>query len=208
MCPLQSDSSRTRGVFIAIEGAECTGKTTQIEMLVNALRKHGHDVRGCEFPQSVKVDDPLFGYNLNNYANSLLLAGVYFQHRERLERRLWDNESFVVSHYVPGAVARGAALGVDRDWLCQVHTGLIAPDVVIILDAAADVCAERLLRTKHGTLDRKMHGIMREEFETARTPSWSFVDSGQLSKEEVHTGVLKIAIRAITTCAEREVSHL
>ena len=40
-----------QGVFLVIEGTDGSGKGTQFELLVNRLRKEGHDVETFDFPQ-------------------------------------------------------------------------------------------------------------------------------------------------------------
>jgi dTMP kinase len=54
-----------RGTFIVIEGTDGSGKGTQFKMLVDRLRKDGHDVALFDFPQ---YDEPS-SYFVKEYLN-------------------------------------------------------------------------------------------------------------------------------------------
>lgn len=45
------DRKIRKGFFVAIEGVDGSGKTTQVRMLMDAIRKKGHEVRLIDFPR-------------------------------------------------------------------------------------------------------------------------------------------------------------
>lgn len=142
---------RRGGRFIALEGGEGCGKSTQARRLAEHLgarltREPGGTPAGERLRDIVL--DPGTG-ELDFRAEVLLIAAARADHvatviRPALER----GEAVVTDRYVASSLAyqgHGRQLGVEdvariNEWA----TGGLTPDLTILLDVAEDVAAERM----------------------------------------------------------------
>lgn len=142
---------RSGGRFIALEGGEGCGKSTQARRLAEHLgarltREPGGTPAGERLRDIVL--DPGTG-ELDFRAEVLLIAAARADHvatviRPALER----GEAVVTDRYVASSLAyqgHGRQLGVEdvariNEWA----TGGLTPDLTILLDVAEDVAAERM----------------------------------------------------------------
>mgnify|MGYP002780653983 CR=1 FL=1 len=110
-----------RGRFIAFEGGEGTGKSTQARMLCAALAQRGLEAvatrepggtPGAEAIRSLLLSPPGDGWNAR--AEALLFAAARSDHVERLIRPALERGSWVVSDRFVDS-SRAYHDGVDRD---------------------------------------------------------------------------------------------
>ena len=73
------------------------------------------------------------GSNLDARTMQLLFAANRYERQAAIEHALEDGAVVVCDRYTASGVAYGAALGVDPDWLREVHRGL--PEVVPQFDS-------------------------------------------------------------------------
>jgi dTMP kinase len=147
---------KARGLLIAFEGPEGSGKTTQQRLLRTWLESNGHEVIATRWASS-KVVKPLIRVRkrlrvLTAEEYSLLHA---LDFRHRLEAiilpALWSGKTVIADRYLFTALARDAARGLDIDWLLHVYAPLVWPDLVIYLaldplDSSRRVAATRAPR--------------------------------------------------------------
>ena len=142
-------------LFVAFEGPEGAGKTTQVDRLtahlavcgISALRTRepggtplGHAVRSL----LVSPDGP----PLSGKEEALLLAFDRLRHVEEVIRpALARGEVVVTDRYADSTLAhQGFGSGVpmaDLEWLIRYATGGLAPDVTVLLDVDVVVGIER-----------------------------------------------------------------
>ena len=139
-----------RGRFLAFEGGEATGKTTQARLLAEQLgavltREPG----GTEVGERVRdlVLDPAVRVDFR--AEALLMAAARAQHvTEVIEPALAAGRHVVTDRFTASSLAYqgvGRGLGVDQvAALSAFATGGLAPDLVLLLDVPLDVTAARL----------------------------------------------------------------
>ena len=139
-----------RGRFLAFEGGEATGKTTQARLLADRLgalltREPG----GTELGERVRelVLDPAMP--VAPRAEALLMAAARAQHVSQvIEPTLAAGRSVVSERFTPSSLAYqgvGRGLGVEQVAAVSVFaTGGLQPDLVILLDVPLDVTAQRL----------------------------------------------------------------
>ena len=147
----------SRGRFIAFEGGEGSGKSTQAALLaarLGAVLTHepgGTDVgarlRAIVLDPSPDVVDPR--------AEALIMLADRAQHVAEVIRPALEAGRDVVSDRFTGSTLayQGHARGLPVDELAglsQWATGGLEPDVVVLLDVAAEVAAARM----KGGLDR------------------------------------------------------
>ncbi|MFH0911215.1 MAG: dTMP kinase [Planctomycetota bacterium] len=147
-----------RGIFLAIEGPDGGGKTTQAGLLAEHLRKAGREV--------VPVREP-GGTPLGERVRALLLEEDFSGMDVRTELFLFmAARAELVRQVIRPALARGAAVLSDRFLLStlvyqglagglpleevrvagRTATGGLAPDLTLVLDVPAEVGLARLKR--------------------------------------------------------------
>ena len=149
--------ARSQGKFIALEGGEGTGKSTQGGLLAEALReKHGVDVlvtrepggtAGAEVIRSLLLDPPGEGWNARSEA--LLFAAARADHVARLIRPALDAGTWVISdRFVDSSRAyQGGAGGLGDESITALHgfgSDGFRPDCSLLLEVDNDTRSERL----------------------------------------------------------------
>jgi len=145
-----------RGVFIAFEGGEGAGKSTQARMLAKALLAHGMTVvttrepggtPGAEAIRNLLLTPP--GQGWTPPAEALLFAAARADHVAHLIRpALGRGEWVVCDRFVDSSRAyQSGAGGLGDDAVLALHafgSGGLRPDLVILLEADEAALAKRL----------------------------------------------------------------
>src|SRR5690606_27957661 len=138
--------SRGRGVFIAFEGGDGSGKSTQARLLVQWLRTGGHEVVQTREPGGTDVGERLRALVLDpQYApidpvtEALLFAAARSAHVRQLVRPALAAGSVVVTdRYVDSSVAyQGAGRGLGTGTVAELNewaTDGLHPDLTVLLD--------------------------------------------------------------------------
>jgi dTMP kinase len=156
----------TRGRFIAFEGGEGAGKSTQARLLADALRERGIEVvltrepggtDGAEAIRNLLLDPS--GPGWEPQAEALLFAAARSDHVSRLIRPALERVAWVVcDRFLDSTRAyQGGGGGLaDADILAlhRIGSGGLLPDLTILLEAAPDEIAARLARRDGGESDR------------------------------------------------------
>jgi dTMP kinase len=109
----------TRGILIAIEGIDGSGKHTQAKLLEHALSSKGHSVYATGFPQYDSWFGSMVGKFLNGdygalatvdpHFSALLYAGDRFEAKWRIESVLNEGKIALVDRYVGSNLAHQVA---------------------------------------------------------------------------------------------------
>src|SRR5688572_1652379 len=127
---------KTRGLLIAFEGPDGSGKTTQRKLLKTWLESRGQTVVSARWASSPLVK-PLIQVRKKIRALSpieySLLHAIDFRHRVQTEilPALWAGKTVLADRYLFTALARDAARGLDLDWLLHAYAPLLWPDLVL-----------------------------------------------------------------------------
>ena len=134
------------GLFIALEGGEGAGKTTQARMLAIWLREQGFDVITTREPGATKVGMRLRALLLDTAhtgmsprAEALMYAADRAEHvAEVISPALERGGVIITDRYTDSSLAyQGAARGLrteDVAWLSHWATDGLVPDLTILLD--------------------------------------------------------------------------
>lgn len=142
-----------RGLLIAFEGPDGSGKTTQRKLFKTWLQSEGHDVFTSKWNSSPLVK-PLVkarkaAHSLSPEEFCLLHAADF---RYRLESdilpALWEGKMVVADRYLFTALARDAARGMDLDWLLHVYMPLFWPDIVFYFSVSPETSGKRIAATR------------------------------------------------------------
>ena len=143
--------------FIAFEGGEASGKSTQAARLAEALsavltREPGGTPAGRRIRELLL--DPATG-DLDPRAEALLMAADRAQHVAEVVRPALEAGRHVVTdRFVDSSLAyQGHARGLDVDEVRRLSvwaTRDLRPDLIVLLDVPVEVAAERLARLGDG----------------------------------------------------------
>ncbi len=184
------------GRFIAFEGGEGSGKSTQARLLAESLGAMlTHEPGGTDVGRRIRavVLDPSAS-GLDERAEALLMAADRAQHVAEVVRPALDGGQHVVSDRFSGSTlayqgyGRGLALD-ELAWLSRWAARGLDPDLVVLLDVPADVAFARRCGTpdRMEAEDRAFHARVMEGYRklaAAQPDRWVVVD-GSGTVEEV-----------------------
>jgi len=153
-----------RGRFITLEGAEGTGKTTQLPALARELRARGLAVTTTREPGGTPLGEALRGLLLTPCEQPmqpetelLLLAAARAEHLAQVIRpALAAGEWVLCDRYADASAAyQGAARGIGVERVDALHDLLLPgwrPDRTLLLETATAITSAR--RRARGASDR------------------------------------------------------
>ena len=198
------------GRFIAFEGGEGAGKSTQASLLADALEARGiacvltrepGGTPGAEAIRALLLDPPGEGWDAE--AEALLFAAARADHVARLIRPALAEGRWVISdRFLDSSRAYQGAAGALGDGtvraLHAIGSGGLLPDLTILITAADDDVAERLRARDGDTADAiggreaEYHAAVNaafREFAAQEPERFALIDGGG-SVEEVHGWVM------------------
>jgi dTMP kinase len=150
---LIAEREASRGLLIAFEGADGSGKTTQRKLLATWLQSQGHEVVSTRWASSPLIK-PLLKTRKRIRALSTaeysLLHAVDFRHRieTSILPALWAGKTVLADRYLFTALARDAARGLELDWLLHAYSPLLWPDLVIYFSMTPEDSQRRIASTR------------------------------------------------------------
>jgi len=151
------DPGELIGKLIVIEGADGSGRSTQIELLRDFLEHRGHATLNVGLRRSTLVSEELAqakqGNVLGEITRSLFYATDF---ADQLENRIIPalKAGFIVlaDRYIYTLMARDIVRGADLDWVRSLYGIALVPHLVIYLKVSPGQLVERNFR-KNATLD-------------------------------------------------------
>jgi dTMP kinase len=139
------------GKFIVVEGLDGSGKSAQVDLVIDYLKQKDKEVIVTKEPTveseaGRKVKQALRGEIV---VEPLELQKLYVQDRkEHLQNKVipaLKNGKFVVSsRYSFSTFAYGYSDGLDTDLLIKLNADFLLPDLTIIVDVNPESCIERI----------------------------------------------------------------
>ena len=140
-------------MFISFEGADGSGKSTQAELLRDALAAEGRDVVLTREPGGTELGERarelvLNGPHMGAWAEAALYAASRAEHVEEVIRPALERGATVLcDRYIDSSLAyQGIARGLGVDAVLQLNlavTGGLLPDLTFLLLVDLDVAAGR-----------------------------------------------------------------
>lgn len=145
------------GKLIAVEGADGSGRSTQIARLVEWLETSGHATVQVGLKRSSLVSEELEQAQEGNILSRTTLSLFYAtDFADQLENIILPalRAGFIVlaDRYIYTLMARDLVRGMDQAWLQNLYGMALQPDAVFYLEVAPEELVQRNL-AKNATLD-------------------------------------------------------
>jgi dTMP kinase len=147
--PARAGPEAMRGLLIAFEGLDQSGKQTQAELLRDHLKAEGHKVRLVSFPDygtSIGEEIARALQGERDYGPDvmqLLYVANRYERKDEILRWLEGGLILICDRYRASSVAYGEAMGVDGAWLVDMQKYLPEPDITFLLDIPPETSAKR-----------------------------------------------------------------
>ena len=138
-----------RGLLIAFEGLDQSGKQTQAERLRDRVVDGGRLVRLLSFPAYDTAIGTEIGRALQGERDygpdvmQLLYVANRHEWKPQIEFELNRGTVLICDRYLASSIAYGEAQGLDASWLVEIQKYLPQPDITFLLDMDPDVSARR-----------------------------------------------------------------
>ncbi|TDH29017.1 dTMP kinase [Segetibacter sp. 3557_3] len=145
-----------RPLFIALEGIDGSGKSTQCRLLTENLRKSGVDVYGTFEPTDGQVGTFIRSILRNKAkADNRTIAGLFVADRldhllndeTGIVRKLEWGQTVVTDRYYFSSYAYHGT-HMDMEWVIQANSmsaSILRPDANIFIDVSPEVCMQRIV---------------------------------------------------------------
>ncbi len=139
------------GKFIVIEGLDGSGKSAQVDLVINYLKEKNKEVVVTKEPTTDSEAGQKVKQALKKeiIVEPLELQKLYVQdRREHLKNKVipaLENGKFVVSsRYAFSTFAYGYSDGLNVDELIKMNEEFLLPDLTIIVDVNPEKCIQRI----------------------------------------------------------------
>ncbi len=196
-----------RSAFIVFEGLDGAGLSTQAGLLKSWLKKKGRKVLLTKEPTNGLVGGLVRACLKNEWKTSpqtlqLLFCADRAHHLyKEIIPAMKKGYVVVCDRYILSTYCYGVAEGLELEWLRELNSRFITPDLTIILDVPPEVSLERIGKSRFSTElfeQRKKLELVRENFHRFRNefPN-TFVVDGTASIEKVHWRVRGLVEREL-----------
>lgn len=215
-----ADAPTATGFFIALEGGDGAGKSTQAEALAEWIRGKGHEVVLTREPGATPVGKRLRSIlldvssaGLSHRAEALLYAADRAEHVDTVVRPALERGAVVISdRYIDSSVAyQGAGRDLSPTEIARISrwaTNGLVPHLTVLLDVSPETARERFTEApdRLESEPAEFHARVRSGFLTlaAADPGrYLVVDAGQ--EPEAVTTVVRHRLDMVLPLSEAEV---
>jgi dTMP kinase len=175
-----------RGLLIAFEGLDQSGKQTQAERLRDHVVEAGRLVRLLSFPAYGTPIGTEIGRALQGDRDygpdvmQLLYVANRYEWKPQIEFELGRGTVLICDRYLASSIAYGEAQGLDAAWLTDMQKYLPQPDITFLLDIDPDVAARRKTadRDKYER-DLALLGRVRASYMRQAGRGWTTLDANR-----------------------------
>ncbi|MGA5604611.1 dTMP kinase [Streptomyces griseoincarnatus] len=209
------------GFFIALEGGDGAGKSTQAEALADWIRSKGHEVVLTREPGATPVGKRLRSIlldvssaGLSHRAEALLYAADRAEHVDTVVRPALERGAVVITdRYIDSSVAyQGAGRDLSPTEIARINrwaTAGLVPNLTVLLDVSPETARERFTEApdRLESEPAEFHARVRSGFLTlaAADPGrYLVVDAGQ--EAEAVTTVIRHRLDRVLPLSEAEIA--
>ncbi|MDB5193161.1 MAG: Thymidylate kinase [Segetibacter sp.] len=200
---IQTKHQMKKNLFIALEGIDGSGKSTQVKLLAQKLKDNGYKVHSTFEPT-----DNFIGSIIRNIltgkarADNRAIAGLFVADRldhllneeNGLVKKLEDGYTVITDRYYFSSYAYHGT-HMDMDWVIQANAmsaEILRPDVNIFIDVPPEVSMKRICENRevtelYETLEnlKNVREKFMEAFEKLRDKETIYITNGDRSFEEI-----------------------
>ena len=149
-------------LFIALEGIDGSGKSTQVRLLTEKLQQAGHKVHSTFEPTNGMVGTTLRNILRGNIkADERVIAGLFLADRldhllneeTGLVRKMQEGYTIITDRYYFSSYAYNGT-HMDINWVIEANSicaGILRPDVNVFIDLAPETSMQRISTNRAGT---------------------------------------------------------
>ncbi len=161
---MSTDSPAPTGRLIVIEGIDRSGRSTQVRLLLDWLRRRGYEPIRTDWSTSPHISKAIHkakaAGELRPITFSLFYAADFTDRVANvIVPALERGEIVVADRYVYTAFARDVARGANQAWLETLYGFAPEPDAVFYLRVPPDVTKDRVPSTPVKAIDRYEAGL-------------------------------------------------
>jgi len=145
---------KNKGNFIAFEGLDGSGSSTQVELLVKNLRTAGYKAFATKEPTNNVVGGLIRGLLTHDWKTSpegfqLLFAADRAHHLSReIIPAVEDGNIIISDRYFFSTFAFGS-VDLPLNWLKSINSRFPLPDLTFFIKVKPSVCLDRIGKTRH-----------------------------------------------------------
>jgi len=145
------------GKLIVVEGADGSGRSTEVAQLKEWLEVEGHAVVDTGLRRSDlvsgEIDKAKLGHTLASTTMALLYAADFADQLEnKIVPALSAGSTVLADRYIYTLMARAIARGASREYARKLYGFALRPDLIVFLDARPEILLHRAIG-KYGSLD-------------------------------------------------------
>lgn len=145
------DAQDLPGTLIAIEGADGSGRSTQIALLTEWLESNGYPVQTMGLRRSdllaQDIDDLLANNMVTRHTLTLMYAADFYDQLERVIIPAMRSGLVVLAdRYIFTLISRAVVRGMDRDYVHGLYEMALRPHLTFWLSISPEVAFEREFR--------------------------------------------------------------
>jgi thymidylate kinase len=190
-----------KGKLIAVYGVNGIGKTTQVELLVEYLKRKGKKAARLKYPiYDLKPEGPFIHkylrdpkFRKRNEISTHELQKKYADNRKRyekiLKKRLEKGEWIVAEDYTGTGIAWGLTWGGELEYMEKINARLLKEDLSILMHGQRFLTAiekdhRNEMEAERITICKNFHKLLAGRY------SWGEVNANQKIKK-VHADIIK-----------------
>lgn len=141
------------GLFVAFEGLDGSGSSTQVELLVKKLNTLGFSAYGTKEPTNNIIGGLIRGALTHEWKPSseclqLLYTADRAHHLNREVIPLIKKGNIVVTdRYLFSTIAFGS-IDLDKKWLVALNDNFIIPDITFFIKVSPKICLQRIEKSR------------------------------------------------------------
>ena len=215
------DLKRLAGRLIVVEGADGSGRSTQIAMLTRWLEGAGHATAQVGLKRSTLVSEELEQAKKGNILSRSTLSLFYAtDFADQIENSILPalKAGFIVlaDRYIYTLMARDLVRGMDPKWLENLYGIALVPDAVFYLKVSPDILVQRNFAKDFGLdywesgmdlgLSRDMfdsflkyQGLMAKQFERLQSTYGFGIIDGNRSPDDINAELQRKTQQVLAT---------
>ncbi len=195
------------GLFVAMEGLDGSGSTVQSALLANTLEKEGYRVYLTKEPTDNLVGGLIRAqlkgeWKAGQEALQLLFTADRALHLERqILPALEAGKIVITDRYTFSSIAYGSLELGDQDWLKQINSRFILPNVTFLMQVRPKICALRLKESRYEIElyreEQKLQKVWETYEDLAKSYDQIHLINGERPETEILHELKELVVRAL-----------